>query len=149
LEWLHEREKKAGVRKSIVVETQKKDVFMIVGSKYWKDSCWKIMLYTYFVRCISVFEDPNKPTQSTNEDTYRDSLNKKSKKGISKEDVFLSQVKNPVEIFDKTVFTVKEDPNYWGNGEKIKTFVGWHDYEGFHSICTGKNAPMAKHLGFI
>lgn len=53
LPYLHEKEKKAGVKLSRVFSTQEKDTLVIEGSNYWIRSSWKISLYTFYLKVIS------------------------------------------------------------------------------------------------
>ena len=49
---LHSKEGLACVRKSAIYKTSEDLVLVIKGSKYWHDSCWKIQLYTFYLRCM-------------------------------------------------------------------------------------------------
>lgn len=118
---LHAKETQAKVRKSIVYETQH-DLYVVVeGSKFWKDSCWKMMLYTFYIKTIA-YNNPKDCDKS-----YWKALN-------GKEDKLLSKVKIQTELFDSSVYGVNND-------------TGRHNREGFVSICSGLNLPMAKLLG--
>lgn len=138
IEWLHEREDKAKVVHSEVLSTQIENLYVVEGAKYWKDSCWKIMLYTFYLRCCAAYANPEVATVGTNESVYWPNLKKNNN-----EDKLLANVKmnRKKEIFDKKLFYVSKD---WGT-----VYHGKHDKEGFNSICTSKNPPMAKLLGLI
>lgn len=118
---LHAKETQAKVKKSIVYETQEELFVVVEGSKYWKDSCWKMMLYTFYIKTIG-YENPKDCDTS-----YWKALD-------GKEDQLLSKLKIQREIFHPSVYG--EDNSY-----------GRHSREGFVAICSGSNPPMAKLLG--
>lgn len=123
---LHEKEKKARLKRTEIFKTGTENLYIIQGSKYWKDSCWKIMLYTFYLKTL-VYKNPK-----LCDTIYWESL------GDGKEDKLLSHIKIQREIFDtKTVYN-QNGP--FGRG-------GAHEKEGFVSICKGLNPPMAKLLG--
>jgi hypothetical protein len=131
LDYIHEFEKQANVKLSEICLTNKPNVFMIVGSKYWKDSCWKIMLYTFLLK-TACFENPKKCNPNYWENLLK--VNPKTKE--TNLNVLLKQIKTPSEdeIFDKTVYG-------------YKLVANTHENNGFNSICSGLNPPMAKALG--
>ncbi|UOF80669.1 hypothetical protein [Caudoviricetes sp.] len=122
---LQEKEKQAKVRTCKVYETQISNVLVIEGSKFWKDSCWKMMLYTFYIKTFTS-KNPKSIDMS-----YWNTL-----KG-GNEDKLLSKVRmSPSsEIFDDSVY--------------IGQTSGRHSLEGFVSICSGRNPPMAKLLGVV
>lgn len=128
IQWLHDKEDKAKVKRSIVFTTQNSNALLIKGGAYWKNSCWKYMLYTFYLKCC-MYENPE-----TCDKLYWNHLLSLNKNKKVKEDVLLSRVKCRKELFDKTVY-----------GENNN--LGRHAYEGFVSICNGNNKPMAKYLG--
>lgn len=141
IEWLHGREEKAGVKKSEVMETNIPNLYIVKGAKYWKDSCWKIMLYTFYIRCCADYTNPKKPLPSTNEFYYWPNLIKNENEGKLLANVKMHWKK---EIFDNKLFYVQKSP--WYDGYET---IGKHNLEGFNSICSNKNPPMAKLLGII
>lgn len=125
LSFLYEREMKAKVRKSKVMATQEPLTVVVEGSGYWKDSCWKMMLYTFYLKTLA-YKDPY-----TCDAHYWTHIRKNNN-----EEILLSKVKCKKEIFHPSVY-----------GENNNR--GRHDCEGFVSICCGKNKPMADYLGVI
>lgn len=126
---LHEIETKAKVKKSVVYKTNENLILVVEGSKFWKDSCWKIMLYTFYLKTFG-YTDPRSV------DTWYwaalDKCNPITDK--TNEEVLISKIKKTKEVFHKSVYGVNFDR-------------GMHDREGFVSICRGLNRPMAKFLG--
>lgn len=53
INYLHEREKQAGVKLTEIFSTDKKDTLVVEGSNYWINSVWKISLYTFYLKLIS------------------------------------------------------------------------------------------------
>lgn len=53
INYLHEREKQAGVKLTEIFTTDKKDTLVVEGSNYWINSVWKISLYTFYLKLIS------------------------------------------------------------------------------------------------
>lgn len=118
---LHEIEKKAKVRRSVVYKTQLPNCIIIKGSSHWKQSCWKMMLYTFYLKTFCY----TKPKEvDTN---YWEALSR------GNEEILLSKIKIKREIFSSKVY--------------VKQSMGRHDLEGFVSICRGRNPPMTKLLG--
>lgn len=132
IKWLNNRESKSGLKKSTIVKTNVDNVYVVKGSKFWKDSAWKIMLYTFYIKCCCIYNNPEE-AKDYSENMYWDVLKKNDN-----EKKLLSKLKIKREIFDEKVFS-KQNP--WDNR------AGAHDKEGFVSICQGKNPPMAKLLG--
>ena len=132
LAWLNKWEEQAGVVKSRVYETQDPNVVVVEGSKYWKDSCWKMTLWTYLVKC-ACYTSPKKHDYKY----WTNGLDLHSN-GIPNIDHLLANVKQHYskEIFDKRVY-----------GPHLKENT--HTLHGFFSICTGWNPPMAKALGIV
>lgn len=120
---LREKEKQAKVSPCTVYATQYPLVLIVKGSKYWKDSCWKMMLYTFFIKTFA-YKNPKDV-----DERYWKALSE------GNEETLLSKVrmKASAEIFDNEVYR--------------NQLYGIHDKEGFVSICTGRNPPMAKLLG--
>jgi hypothetical protein len=131
LDYIHKFEKRAGVKLSEICLTNKPNVYMIVGSKYWKDSCWKIMLYTFLLK-TACFKNP----KECNPEYWNNLRKVNPKTNETNLEVLLRQVKTPPEneIFHTSVY---------GVGLKNNT----HENNGFNSICRGLNPPMAKALG--
>lgn len=123
LSFLHEREKKAKVKLSVIHATQNPNIFIMQGSGHWKNSCWKQLLYTFYIKCLYSV-DPK-----TSDRSYWAAIEYENN-----EDILLSKIKIRTEIFDKKVF-----------GENLNKNV--HDLEGFVRICNGYNVPMKKLLG--
>ena len=108
-------------------------MYTLISSKYWKDSCWKIMLFSFLVKCMS-YEDPK-----TCDIQYWNTLNKTNPKTkVSNLDKYLSQIKNPHkdEVFKPEVYDYPQMK--WANT---------HHPNGFHNIAWGTNEPMRKLLG--
>jgi hypothetical protein len=98
------------------------DFIVVEGSPMWKDSCWKIQLYTYMLKTLCYSED-----DIPENDFYK--LMKKNYKNL-----FGNISMNPEdEIFDLSVY---------GNDTYRR-----HIMTGFVSICKGNNSPMSKLLG--
>lgn len=57
LKSLHIKEGQAKVRKTKIIETDVPLRLIIEGSKYWKDSVWKIQLYTMYLRDMCYLQD--------------------------------------------------------------------------------------------
>lgn len=110
LSYLHEKEKKAGVKLSRVFSTQEKDTLVIEGSNYWIRSSWKISLYTFYLKVIS-YKDVTK-LQSP-EKGYMAQLT------AEREATLLSKVKKVDEVLADNIDTQ-------------------HNYSGFVSAITGK-----------
>ena len=116
---LHEKEAIAGFRyKSKLYSTIDKDIWVVKGPKQWKDSCWKIMVYTFYIKTL-MYNDPK-----TVDKGYWAALE-------PHEDKFLKNVKMPPEA---EIFTEE-------------TINNMHDATGFCSIVRGSNPEMAKLLG--
>jgi len=49
---LHSKEQLGRVKKTKIYDTQDNLVVIAEGSKFWKDSCWKIQLYTFYLRSM-------------------------------------------------------------------------------------------------
>jgi len=105
----------------IVVEGS--PIFIVVeGSPMWKDSCWKIQLYTYMLKTLCYSEDDVPEIEY-----YK--LMKKNYKNLFGN----ISMKPEDEIFD---------PSVYGNDIYLR-----HTMTGFVSICQGYNPPMSKLLG--
>lgn len=120
---LHKKEEQAKVKKSVIIPTHIKNVYIIKGSKYWKDSAWKIMLYSFYIKCCC-FNNPVNVDPS-----YWLVL-------TPHEDKFLAAVKMAPEkeIASPRVYDKQINRNI-------------HNLEGFISIARGLNPPMSKLLG--
>lgn len=122
LNWLHEMERTAKVGLTKIYKTDKKNNYLFEGSSHWKNTAWKIMFYTYLLKC-TLREDPNSG------EYHRPYV-------VRNIPQLLSKAKCKVEVYDSSVF-----------GEfKSSSF---HDREGFVSICAGYNKPMAELLGVV
>jgi predicted NBD/HSP70 family sugar kinase len=132
LAWLNKWEEQAGVALSVILETQDPNVVVVKGSKYWKDSCWKMTLWTYLVKC-ACYVIPRRCDNSF----WTEGLDTISN-GKPNIDHFLANVKQHYskEIFDKRIY-----------GPYLRENT--HALHGFLSICTGWNPPMAKALGIV
>lgn len=128
LSWLHSKEAQAKVKKTKVFETQEKSVYLLEASKYWKDSAWKMLLYTYYIREM----------QGGGWIDYTEVIEKKANDTQTNEDRLLFNLKKQNEFADPAIFIQQGS---WDSR------FGTHDKEGFVSICTGKNPKMAKLLG--
>lgn len=53
INYLHEREKQAGVKLTTIFNTDKPNTLVVEGSNYWINSVWKISLYTFYLKLIS------------------------------------------------------------------------------------------------
>jgi hypothetical protein len=118
MNFIHGKETKAKVRKTTLMETSHPLVIIVSGSKYWKDSCWKIQLYTMYLRMMCYV--------ACNYDSYTYMVNTITKNG--NEDTLLSKLK-----IKKEVFTSMK--------------AGVHVSTGPYAICQGLNPDMAKLLG--
>ena len=100
-----------------------KDDFIVVeGSGMWKDSCWKIQLYTYMLKTFC-FNDDTVP-----EKEYLQLIKKNFK------ELFGNVTMKPEEeIFDPSVY--------------VNDTYRRHTMTGFVSICQGDNPLMSKLLG--
>lgn len=110
LSYLHEKEKKAGVKLSRIFSTQEKDTLVIEGSNYWIRSSWKISLYTFYLKVIS-YKDVTQ-LQSP-ESGYMTKLT------AEREETLLSKVKKVDEVLADNIDTQ-------------------HNYSGFVSAITGQ-----------
>lgn len=54
LEYLHEKEKIAKVSLTKVIETDDKDTVVVEGSKHWQEHPWKLALYTFYLKVMSM-----------------------------------------------------------------------------------------------
>lgn len=59
LEYLHEKEKKAKVTLTNIIETDDKDVVVVEGSKHWQEHPWKLSLYTFYLKVMSMPDTNN------------------------------------------------------------------------------------------
>lgn len=84
LEYLHEKEKIAKVTLTNIIETDDKDVVVVEGSKHWQEHPWKLALYTFYLKVMSM-NDTNKIITNP-EDTYWNKIK-------PNEDILLSLVK--------------------------------------------------------
>lgn len=125
LEWLNKKEEQAGVKKSVIFATQNPYIFIVAGAGHWKNSCWKMMLYTFYIKCMTCKIPTNCDFSYWEPLLYKD--NEAKLLGNVK-------MKKEKEIFCTSVY---------GKG----LLYGVHDKEGFRSICSGRNPPMAKLLG--
>jgi|ERR1035437_10263126 hypothetical protein len=131
LQWLNSLEEQTKVKLSTIATTQDPDIFVVIGDGNWKNSCWKLMLYTFLIKCMYY----KVPGQCNPE--YWKQLNRKNPKTkISNLDQLLSKVDTSwkKEIFSTTVY-----------GNDLKNMTHYHN--GFEAICKGANPPMAKLLG--
>lgn len=53
INYLHEREKQAGVKLTEIFTTDDKSTLVIEGSNYWVSAVWKVSLYTFYLKLIS------------------------------------------------------------------------------------------------
>lgn len=53
INYLHEKEKQAGVSLTKIFETDQKNTLVVQGSNYWINSVWKVSLYTFYLKVIS------------------------------------------------------------------------------------------------
>lgn len=53
INYLHEREKQAGVKLTTIFNTNQPNTLVVEGSNYWINSVWKISLYTFYLKLIS------------------------------------------------------------------------------------------------
>jgi hypothetical protein len=132
LKWLNKFEEQAGVKLSTIATTQDPNVFIIIGSTYWKNSCWKLMLYTFLIKCMYY-----KNHKQCNPE-YWQQLDKRHPTitNTNNLDIFLSKVATSWkdEIFSKEIY-----------GKDLISMTHYHN--GFNAICYGNNPPMAKLLG--
>lgn len=117
--WLHKKEKKAGVQKSVLYTTQNKDTLIIEGSNCWIQSIWKFSLYTFYLKVISY------PSISQVLHPERDYIIKFTK---TKENAMLSKIKS------------KEKEKCYTELHKA------HNNMGFYSVLNG-NLNTEKVLG--
>lgn len=108
LSYLHEKEKKAGVKLSRIFSTQEKDTLVIEGSNYWIRSSWKISLYTFYLKVIS-YKDVTQLQSPENE--YMAQLT------AEREATLLSKVKKVDEVLADNIDT---QHNYSGFVSAIK-----------------------------
>jgi hypothetical protein len=123
LPYLHEREKKAGVKLTKVYATDAELTLVVEGSNYWSSDIWKISLYTYYLKLIS-YTDPTKPKNPEN--TYA------AKFTSDKEEKMLSGIKRKTTIMPKDYHVA-------------------HNYFGFYSVLNGYEqvSKLSKKLGVI
>lgn len=123
LPYLHEREKKAGVKLTKVFATDDKTTLVIEGSNHWRNDIWKISMYTYYIKLIS-FADPTKPGKPEN--TYAALLTPE------KEDKMLAGIKRSIKCM----------PSNYDYA---------HNYYGFYSVLKGLSCvlPISKKLGVV
>ena len=107
---------------SFATHKTEKDFIVVEGSPMWKDSCWKIQLYTYMLKTLCYPEDsvPEYGYYELIKENYQNLFGNIS---MDPED----------EIFDISVY----------NDETYRR----HTMTGFVSICRGYNPPMSKLLG--
>lgn len=98
------------------------NMVIVTGSGMWKDSCWKIQLYTYILKTLFCNED------SLPEQEYAKLVNKNYKQLFGN-----IKMKPEEEVFDVEFYS-------------RDTFFR-HTMTGFVSICQGYNEAMAKVLG--
>jgi len=114
---LNEKEGLAFIKPSVLHETKDDLTMVIEGDKYWKNACWKIQLYTFYLRSICY------------KDIYYYYKSYWTK--ISKyETILLTRLKS-----------IKEP--YTG----IKAYSSVHNDTGPYAICSGSNKTMADYLG--
>ena len=53
INYLHEKEKQAGVSLTKIFETDQVNTLVVQGSNYWINSVWKVSLYTFYLKVIS------------------------------------------------------------------------------------------------
>lgn len=87
MNFIHEKEAIAKVRKTTLMATEHPLTMIITGSKFWKDSVWKIQLYTMYLRMMCYI----------NLDYYKGYW-KDMKKEIN-EPIMLSKLKIKKEVF--------------------------------------------------
>jgi hypothetical protein len=120
IQYLHDREAKAGVALSEVFGTQHPRTLVIQGDNHWVDSIWKVSLYTFYLKLISYKSIKH---LSSPEDSYIKLLTD------DVESVMLSKVTGPQDIL----------PTNTGDA---------HNFMGFCSIIKGKkygNATLQTH----
>lgn len=121
---LHDFEDLAKVMRTEILTTDSPSLFIFKGSKFWKDSCWKIMIYTFFLKRI-VFDNPKEQEIEYWDKLMNGQLEKYAKKVRHSADK---------EIFSTSVY-----------GEKYNTNV--HAATGFCSISSGVlNRPMTDYI---
>jgi len=123
LPYLHEREKKAGVKLTKVYATDVKLTLVVEGSNYWSSDIWKISLYTYYLKLIS-YTNPTEPKDP--ESTYA------AKFTADKEEKMLTGIKTRVSVMPKGYYVA-------------------HNYFGFYSVLKGydKVSKISTKLGII
>lgn len=60
ISYLHEREDKVGVTRSVVLDTDQTNTLIIEGDTAWQQCVWKLSLYTFYIKLMS-YDDPNTP----------------------------------------------------------------------------------------
>lgn len=125
--WLHKWETQAGVSHSEILDTQHPDVLVIKGDGKWKDSCWKITLYTFLIKCCCYYRAKN-----CNND-YWSHLNRGKNLNI-----LLSKVQTP---WEEEIFSMEVYGPMLNFNTRAKN--------GFLTILTGQNPPMEKLLGTV
>lgn len=120
IDWIHQWERIANVPLSKVKKVNNdllgNNSYIVSGSGFWKRDCWKLSLYTYLIKTA-----------------YCRTLNLNFNLDKNKFEKILTKVRTKSEIFDESVY---------GKG----IIFGRHSREGFVSILTGCNIPMAKYL---
>ena len=101
LQWINKLEEQAGVKLSVIATTQNSNIFIIIGSSYWKNSCWKLMLYTFLIKCMYY-----KKVKECNPEYWQQLDKKNPTTGISNLDQLLSKVATSwkEEIFSKEIY---------------------------------------------
>ena len=115
LPYLHEKEKKAGVKRSVVYETQEKDTLVIAGSNWWINAVWKISLYTFYIKVMS-YKTPQDCGDPENkyvkkltpeiEDQMLSKIKKKSKQ-VLKTDIYVAHNNSGfVSLINKKIYGI-------------------------------------------
>ena len=112
LPYLNAKEKQAGVKLSVIYETQDTDTLVIVGSNHWLSAVWKVSMYTFYIKVMS-YKDVTQ--LKSPEDEYITSLTPE------KETVMLSKIKG----LRKEVYPMDTNTA--------------HNYMGFISVIQGKS----------
>lgn len=97
-------------------------IIMVEGSPMWKDSCWKIQLYTYMLKSLMYAE--NNPSEKD----------------------FMKLVKKYYKELFSNIHMAPEDEIFDSDTYGHELF-NRHILTGFVSICSGLNRPMANLLG--
>lgn len=123
INYLHEREKQAGVKLTEIFKTDQKNTLVVEGSNYWINSVWKISLYTFYLKLISykTLADVESP-----ENAYVTVLTPE------KEAVMLSKIKG-------------RKPDHFPN---LNTY-DVHNKHGFYSMLTNGKAINPETTAYV